>query len=438
MPTRLHSRRQTDRRRAPRTLGFLAATGIACAIGLGALGTAASRERPAPAPLDDQARMGITADYLGRAQLPSGLFPYDYDFATGLAEDMSDVSGLNIVRQALAVFGLVQYLQLHDSRQVRETVARALQAFAERSLPIGKGRVQSLLEHAGAYNRWRLWNVLRAPLDSAGLLYVPGGQGALVSGNGSYERAWPGATALALVSELWYRRLTNDARFAPASERWAHGLVAMHVPDRGLREAPHYLSESPYVNGEAWLALVEYSLAFPNDHSVARTLSELEEYLIRRYRGAPSLHFYHWGAMAAARRWETTREPRLFGFIREQADWYLQQVAPRTGEPGNSCVAVEGLSTAYRVLRTELDEQDPLMVKLRTQIERSMTHNRALQIQPGQESFKLATGVEVHSPLFALNAGAFMASSAQARVQIDWAGHCLSALARLQRAGLAR
>jgi len=75
-----------------------------------------------------------------RTQLPSGLFPYDYDFATGAAEDMSDISGLNIVRQGGgACLPLVQYIEVTGQSTPSRTVAKTLQAFADRSATSREG-----------------------------------------------------------------------------------------------------------------------------------------------------------------------------------------------------------------------------------------------------------------------------------------------------------
>ena len=322
--------------------------------------------------------MRTAADQLVRTQLPSGLFPYDYDFATGAAEDMSDISGLNIVRRGGALFALVQYLEVRNNQCLCETVAKTLQAYADRSLPVGKGAVQSVLEDIGAYGRWQLSGILRSLLAAVGLLYTAKGKGALVSANGSYERAWPCATALALTSELVYRNLTGDDKFAHMRQRWLHGLLALRVPQRGFREAPHYLSESGYVNGETWLALAEYSRAFPSDGGVATTLSELDDYLTHRYSRLPPLQIYHWGAMAAALRLQMTGAPRFSKFIRDQTDWFLAKSASVQEEHDIGCAWVEGLATAYRMLGREFGEKDPFMVKIRSRIEFMMTHNRKL------------------------------------------------------------
>ena len=386
---------------------------------------------------DIPARMQMAAEQLLRTQLPSGLFPYDIDFVSGAAEDMNDMSGLNIVRQADALFALVQYLEASDSPRVRESVARALRAFAGRSLPIGKGVAQSVLEDLRVYNRWQLWGPLRRPLNYVGLLYAAKGEGTLISANGNYERAWPGATALALVSELSYRALTADESFADARRGWLRGLLALRVPGRGFREAPHYLSESSYVNGEAWLALAEYAAAFPGDHEIAGTLSELDDYLTRSYAARPTLLFFHWGVMAAAVRAQTTGDPRFLKFIRDQTEWVLAKQERLVTEHDNTCAWIEGLATAFRVLWPNQSENDPLKGRTHRWIQIMTEHNLDLQILPGQDSVLLANGVAVRSPWLRMYEGAFRVSSDAAKMQVDETGHCLSALIRVQKAGLA-
>jgi hypothetical protein len=170
----------------------------------------------------------------------------------------------------------------------------------------------------------------------------------------------------------------------------------------------------------------------------ANTLSELDDYLIAHYGRLPNALFYHWGVMAAAMRWQTTGDPRFPAFIREQTGWYLQMIASKREARYSSCAAVEGLATAYRTLARQSGEEDPLMVRLKSRIELVMTRNRTLQIQPGQQSLLLDDGKEVRSPQLPRYAGAFLISSSEARTQIDVIGHCLSALVRVQNAGLAR
>ena len=425
------------KRRRSRRFVRVALRGVLSACAFFFVPTAGSQGLPDRA-AGDPARMQMAAEQLVRTQLPSGLFPYDIDFATGAAEDMDDMSGMNIVRQSGALFALAQYLEASDNPRLRESIARALRAFADRSLPIGKGAAQSVLENLRVYNRWRVWGSLRGPLDFLGLLYSAKGGGMLVSANGTYERAWPGATALAILSELGYRAAAADESFAKARRGWLAGLLALRVPGRGFREAPHYLSESGYVNGEAWLALAEYARAFPGDREIAESLSDLDDYLMTRYSAQPTLQFYHWGVMAASVRAQTTGDPRFLKFIRDQTGWVLETQGSLLEEHGNTCAWVEGLATAFRMLWRDRTENDPLMARARHWIDVIMAHNLGLQILPGQDSILLRSGVAIRSQRLPALAGAFLLSSDGAKMQVDATAHCLSALIRVQKAGLAR
>ena len=415
----------------------LAACGLYFILGAVNFGAAAQSQVPAEGIADSSTRARMAAEQLIRTQLPTGLFPYDLDFVTGAAEDMKDPSGPNIVRQAGALFALAQYLEVSDSPPLRETIARALQGFAQRSLPIGKGAAQSVLENLRVYNRWQIWNPLRAPLDRLGLLYDTKGEGRVVSANGSYERAWPGATALALVSELRYRAATTDDSFAKARHGWLKALLALRVPGRGFREAPHYLTESGYVNGEAWLSLAEYARSFPADQEIVATLSEIEDYLMARYGASPTLQFYHWGVMAASVRARATRDPRFLDFVRSQTEWVLASQGSLLEGSDNTCAWIEGLATAVDMLWRDHGKEDPLQDRARDWIKVIMAHNLALQILPGQDSVSFGNGAIVRSPWLAVHAGAFLTSSKEAKMQVDVTGHCLSALIRMQNAGLA-
>ena len=416
---------------------FAALCGLSLIIGAANFGNAAQSQDLAEGIAASSARTRMAAEQLSRTQLPTGLFPYDLDFVTGTAEDMKDPSGPNIVRQAGALFALAQYLEVSDSPPLRETIAKALQGFTQRSLPIGKGAAQSVLENLRLYNRWQIWKPLRTPLNSLGLLYSRKGDGRVISANGSYERAWPGATALALVSELRYRAVTSDDSFANARRAWLKGLLALSVPGRGFREAPHYLTESGYVNGEAWLALAEYARSFPADREIVDSLSEIEDYLMARYGASPTLQFYHWGVMAAAVRAQATQEPRFLGFIHKQTEWVLANQGSLLEGSDNTCAWIEGLATAFGMLWRGHGEEDPLRDRARHWIEVMMAHNLALQILPGQDSVSSGNGDSVRSPWITIYAGAFLTSSKEAKMQVDVTGHCLSALIRMQNAGLA-
>jgi hypothetical protein len=99
----------------------------------------------------------------------------------------------------------------------------------------------------------------------------------------SCEQSFSGATACALVAGLHYRADSGDTRFDGALRCRAHGLSALHVHGLGVRESPAHLTESHYVNGQAWLALILYNAAFPRDDVAENTLSQLERYILDSY-----------------------------------------------------------------------------------------------------------------------------------------------------------
>ena len=388
--------------------------------------------------LSNQERIALAAGYFHRSQLPSGLFPYDLNFATGVAADMSDMDGMNIVRQAAAGFALSEYYAAHPSRDIHNTLSRLLSALANRSLPISRGTIQSALEEVGLYNRWQLWHHAREPLNAMGLLYSTEGPGELVSANGTYERAWPGATALALLAELNYSATSGDNQFADMRHRWAEGLAALHVPDRGIREAPHYVSESPLVNGETWLALAMYAHRHPEIKGTHNILSELETYVLKRYTDKPVVLFYHWGAMAAAERARITGERRFTDFLTEQTALFLGATENEVPSHENRCWRVEGLASFLLALANVRIDAQQIAERVRERIHRTMGLALNLQLRPSQKIIELSDGTRVSSGKISEAAGAFLTSSDSAAIRVDITGHCLSALLRMERAGLSK
>ncbi len=245
--------------------------------------------------LDNVSSAHGAAGQLVRSQLPTGFFPYDFNFSTGAQSAMEPMEGFNLVRQTGAAFGLAEYHLAFPQKHTQHALENFLQQVSAYSLPIGKSLPQQLLEKSGLYNRWQLWRPLRKPLYAAGLLFSKNGDGKVVAVDGDYERAWSGATALSLLAAVKYYSGTGDTQFNDDIQFWKNGLYALHVPGRGFREAPHYLTESAYVNGEAWLALAEYLRVFPEDLEARSFLQALDNYLIEQYGGKANSAFLQLG-----------------------------------------------------------------------------------------------------------------------------------------------
>jgi hypothetical protein len=382
---------------------------------------------------DDRARMRMAAEQLVRGQLPSGLFSYEYDFETGALASSDDLDGVVLVRQSFAAFVLAQYAARFHHPPALDAVRRFLEGSAERSLPIGKGKFQSRLEAAGAYNEPLSWMFLQRSLNLFGLLYSTRGSGQLLSADNSYELAYPGATALALAAGLLYTKATEDHRFDELLAHWVEGLLAVQVPGRGFREVPHHLAESDYLNGEAWLALAMYAEAYPRDRDVAEVLASLDSYLLERYYASSSKQFFHWGSMASALRAEMTDDARFDDFLTSLTEHFLSDNAQLPDGTSNSCHIVEGLASVSS--RTEtIQGAGSLMPLVQERITRLMVQNRLLQIDVDMKS-RLALDERGIQGLGKF-AGGFLSTTDPPRMRLDTTGHCLNALLIMEGAGL--
>jgi len=397
------------------------------ALALAALMLFAPAARGAPPAEDPIAR---AAAALMAAQLPSGLFQYDFDFLDGKPSGQD-----NQVRQAGTLFALGEYLLETGDPKAAASLRAGLDALAKRSLPIGRGRVQSALESLGLFAPPLGAGTLTRIYGRYGLLFTRAGEGRLVADQGDYAKAESGTTALGLAAAVAYFRATGDRRFDPIRRGWLLGLVALQLPQGGLRAVPTALDRSPFFEGEAWLALAGYHAVFPDDPDAARALHALEDYAIGFYGAAPSPSFYHWGALASALRYRANGDPRFVRFAAAQARSALESHDPEKLEGRNTCSLVEGLASAAGILQASGIEPE-LAARLRERVALELARSRPLQLRPGQERLEGGGGAVLQAPALARHAGAFLAGAHDAYTRTDYTQHCLSALIQARRAGL--
>lgn len=375
--------------------------------------------------VDDAERMRRAVTHILSVQREDGLFLYDYDFLAG-----EPTGADHIVRQAGVLFALGEYRLASGDARLDPVLRGALEQMEARSLPVGRSTAQAALEALGLLSvrslRWGAW------LQSAGLLYTDAGSGLLVAADGSYAQALPGATALALVGELAYREATGDDRFAKTREAWLRGLQVLYVAGRGMRYSPERLESDVYADGEAWYALARLVRVFPGHPVASRMLEDLEAILLARYADDVDVRFYHWGAIAAAERFATTRDPRLAGFVARQSEAFLAKWSGDEMRRETTCSVIEGIASALAVLEAG-QERPPVVAALRRRLELELAHNRALQIEPGQERLALGGGGTLVAPTLARHAGAFLAGRHRAYWRLDMDLHCISALLRVER-----
>ncbi len=328
------------------------------------------------------------------AQLDSGFFAYDFDFRRAGPTGKS-----NIVRQAGTAYALGEAYWHTRDKALRLPLQRAVQALAEKSVPIGP------VSPVG-------------PIDNA----------SLVSFNGKRSGIKGGATALALLAELYYFRTSGSGRFEQQREAWLRGLLSLHRPGAGFLRAPDSQEESHYYNGEVWLALAFYRATFDAGW-LDPQLADVDRAMMTAYGKEPHIGFFHWGAMAAERRFRDTGREELKHFAQSQASHYLTNLRPNRSLNANTCYSLEGMIPALTLTGPESELHAPLEARIEWEMRKIMT----FQIQPGQTQLDLGDGIALTSPDLKTYAGAFIAGRRNPLTRIDYTQHCLSAILKYQK-----
>jgi hypothetical protein len=270
------------------------------------------------------------------------------------------------------------------------------------------------------------------------LLYETQGNGKVVSSDHSYDNAPAGSVALSLLAEVLYADAARDNRFAPMRTAWLEGLLSLRIPGRGFRQAPTSIDESDYFNGEGWLALAVYGDLHRDDARVAAELTDLDRALMERYSRNPSPTFHHWGAMAAAQRFRTTRDVMFVDFLRRQSDIFFARFEKRESGDANHCGAMEGTAATLGALELAGEGNTAYALRARNWLSREGARLRALQLQPDQTGMPMGGEAKLIAPSMSRFPGAFLFGTYEPSTRVDAAQHCLSAMIMIDRDGLDR
>jgi len=330
-------------------------------------------------------RIRLAAKHLLKVQRSDGLFNYQFDFIRGSWRDRD-----NMVRQTGAGFALAEYLKVTKNDEAKGALIRTLKAYESLSIVFGPGLV--------------------------------------VAGGTQLSVTKTGATALALLTELLYFEATRDPQFEDLRQGWFQALQALHLKGRGFMKGPDNFEDSPYYNGEVWLALAHHARLFGTDSKAQEILEDVDASFIKRYTEEPHVGFFHWGAMAAATRLEGTGAKKYLGFIRGQTTAFLDHLRPEVNPRSNACYSVEGLSTAATVIGRGLHGDPGLRKQLLQRIETEIKKSLSFQIMPGQNRLEFGGGRVLYSDDLKNFAGAFVDGLYRPQARIDSTQHCLSAL----------
>jgi UDP-N-acetylmuramoyl-tripeptide--D-alanyl-D-alanine ligase len=339
--------------------------------------------------LSQSERINLAATHMGRMQQEDGSFRYQFDFITARWSKDN-----NIVRQAGAGYALGEYMLTHRNPDTENQLRRAIHWYSRSSMEWKSGR--------------------------------------LLTFDGNYKKAKAGATALALISALYYRQVTADKGFDQDIHAWTRGLLELRNENGGFSRRPRKRKESPYSNGEIWLALGIYLQQFPDDTQVIKTLEQIDEYFLKYYSEKPDIGFFHWGLMAAGERYKQTKNKRFVNFAVQQTNQYLKDMRPRINPNSNSCYAVEGMAAVLGMLET-FPEHSEFKRRLAERIGKEMDKNLTLQILPGQQQVILGAGRTLSAPEISTNPGAFLNGRLRPQIRIDATQHCLSAMLKTRR-----
>jgi hypothetical protein len=332
--------------------------------------------------LTERAKLAVS--YISGAQLPSGLFQYQYDFLSGTFSRSN-----NDVRQAGAAFVMAEYAGVFDDAAVAKRAEAAVAALAGRSVPFGDG--------------------------------------AVFTSSGVAEKSSTGSTALALLAELMYSSASGDNQFEKDRAAWLNALLKLQRPGGGFAQAPGRDVESDYFNGEAWLALAHYRRLFPDDSRVRDALAKADAYMIDHYGPDPNVQFMHWGLMAGTIRHATDGDPKELDFLAKVSEAYLTTLRPSVDPNSNACYSVEGLAAAATELSKAAVDAD-LVARIVARIEQELAKSFAMQVLPGQTRIEFATDRYLSAPDIGKFAGAFLDGRTRPQTRIDSTQHCLSAI----------
>ena len=256
----------------------------------------------------------------------------------------------------------------------------------------------------------------------------------MLSPNRDYGDAHTGATALALLAETRYVRGGGDERFADDRRAWLEALIGLRIPGLGFRQTADSIDHHDYYDGEAWLALAEYHRTFPGDERAAAALAATDGDLLAFYGRGFRRAFFHWGAMAAAARYQDTRDPRFLDFVRMLVRSFVD-AGGKSKDDWNNCALVEGMADGLAALRLGGEGESPLAKEAGAWIAREMGKTSRLLIRQGQQGLDYPNA-RVIAPRMSEFAGSFLAGVYLPSTQVDYAQHCVSAMVKIQRNGL--
>ncbi|OGZ41599.1 MAG: hypothetical protein A3C80_00135 [Candidatus Ryanbacteria bacterium RIFCSPHIGHO2_02_FULL_45_43] len=335
-----------------------------------------------------------SVQWFKEAQEQSGHFRYEYaPFMNIYGSDD------NIVRQSGALYILGEvFIRDHNNRYtLKDTLENAISYFTERTA--------------------------EGELDGTTFLCIT---------DGGNNRCTLGTSGLALVGilDLIKKHPELESQYRPLIGGYASYILAMKKPNEGFRGYYYFAgdqtaSESPFSNGEAFLALVRYYENYPSDE-VKTVIDDAFDYFNTQYRQQWDGNFYLWGMMAIKDLYRENLKQQYVDFVKEYTDWRISGHKSKRLSDHNRCAYIEGVISAYSVLEPVIndDEKQYYIEEINFWLSQSsnlqVKEHDTLDIHAGGER----TVLKIKNPERAV--GGFLTGLGNPLQRIDFTQHCLS------------
>ncbi len=243
-----------------------------------------------------------------------------------------------------------------------------------------------------------------------------------------------GASSLALIGILdlveTYPEL--ESKYDDLFLDYLNYILAMNVSGNGFRnfyntkKETQSASESPFGNGEAFLALARY-YKYNSTEEVKNVIDTSFSYFQETYGENFDQSFYLWGMAAIKTLNEISPEDSYFEFTKKYTDQRISLYQNKRHMTDNKCGYIEGVVSAYSILENNISEEEK--ASYLEEINFWLTNSRDLQIEK-MDSIKISVN-DSETLIIGLKnekkaVGGFLTSIVDQTQRIDFTQHCLS------------
>ena len=248
------------------------------------------------------------------------------------------------------------------------------------------------------------------------------------------EKCSLGGTSLALIGILDIMQSSSkyENRYSKLAEGYKDFIVAMSLPEGGYQSS-YYLnksqnkSESPFANGEAFLALVRYYKYNPTDE-IKEIIDNSFDYFTQEYsEGQWDNNFYLWGMAALKDLHAMDPKEEYYEYVKQYTDWRISTKGNSRFTSHNYCAYIEGVVSAYSIIEPNVSSKE--LVFYDEEIDFWLAKSDELQVE-ADDIFKISFS---NGPMFWLrlknanrSIGGFLTDLKEPVQRIDFTQHCLS------------